>query len=84
MLTTHNHGDHYRLDFFNSFAGRQLKVKTGDIKLEDVTIRGIASAHNEGDEPRPEDGSNYIFIIDMGGLRIAHFGDIGQDALTNE
>jgi L-ascorbate metabolism protein UlaG (beta-lactamase superfamily) len=30
----------------------------------------------------PKDGDNYIFIIDMGGLRIVHFGDIGQDALT--
>ncbi|HEY4724208.1 MAG TPA: MBL fold metallo-hydrolase, partial [Anaerolineae bacterium] len=27
-------------------------------------------------------GSDYIFIVDMGGLRIAHFGDIGQEALT--
>jgi hypothetical protein len=37
-------------------------VKTGEIKLKDVTIRGIASAHNEGDEFREEGGSNYIFM----------------------
>ena len=82
LLTTHNHGDHRRLDFVSSFPGKQLDVKTGEIKLKDVTIRGIASAHNEGDEFRDEGGSNYIFIIDMAGLRIAHFGDIGQEALT--
>ena len=84
LLTTHNHGDHRRLDFVSSFPGKQLDVKTGEIKLKDVTIRGIASAHNEGDEFRDEGGSNYIFIIDMAGLRIAHFGDIGQEALTSK
>jgi len=84
LLTTHNHGDHRRLDFVSSFPGKQLDVKTGEIKLKDVTIRGIASAHYEGAEFRLEDGSNYIFIIVMAGLRIAHFGDIGQEALTPE
>jgi len=84
LLTTHNHGDHRRLDFVKSFPGQQLDVKIGEIKIEDVMIRGIVSAHNEGDEFRSEGGTNYIFIVDMGGLRIAHFGDIGQDALTPE
>src|SRR4030042_6830764 len=84
LLTTHNHGDHRRLDFIKSFPGQQLDMKIGEIKMEDVMIRGIASAHNEGDELRSEGGTNYIFIVDMGGLRIAHFGDIGQDALTPE
>ncbi len=82
LLTTHNHGDHRRLDFVKSFPGKQLDVKTGAIKLKDVTIRGIASAHNEGGEFKDEGGSNYIFIVDMAGLRVAHFGDIGQKALT--
>jgi L-ascorbate metabolism protein UlaG (beta-lactamase superfamily) len=84
LLTTHNHGDHRRVDFVKSFPGQQLDAKIGEIKMEDVMIRGIASAHNEGDEFRSEGGTNYIFIVDMGGLRIAHFGDIGQDALTPE
>ena len=82
LLTTHNHGDHRRLDFVKSFPGKQLDVKIGAIKLKDVNIRGIASAHNEGGEFKDEGGSNYIFIVDMAGLRIAHFGDIGQKALT--
>jgi L-ascorbate metabolism protein UlaG (beta-lactamase superfamily) len=82
LLTTHNHGDHRRLDFVNSFPGQQLDVKIGKIMMEDVMIRGIASAHYEGAEFRSEGGSNYLFIVDMGRLRIAHFGDIGQDVLT--
>jgi len=83
LLTTHNHGDHRRLDFINSFPGKQLDVKTGEIELKDIAIFGIASAHNEGDAFRSEGGTNYIFLIEMAGLRIAHFGDIGQIALTD-
>jgi len=84
LLTTCNHGDQRRLDFVKIFPGQQLDVKIGEIKMEDVMIRGIASANNEGDEFRSEGGTNYIFIVDMGGLRIAHFGNIGQNALTPE
>lgn len=84
LLTTHYHDDHRYLDFPKSFPGQQLDVKIGEIKTEDVKIRGIASAHNEIYEFQSEGGTNYIFIVDMGGLRIAHFGDIGQDALTPE
>lgn len=84
LLTTHNHGDHRRLDFINSFPGPQLDVRVGRIQLGDVNIVGLASAHNEGDEFKPEGGTNYIFIVDMDGMRIAHFGDIGQEALTAE
>ncbi len=42
----------------------------------------MAAAHNEGDPLMPKNGSDYIFVVDVGGLRIAHFGDIGQTALT--
>ena len=47
-----------------------------------VTITGIAPGHNAGDPLLDKGGTNYINIIDLGGLRIAHFGDIGQVALT--
>jgi L-ascorbate metabolism protein UlaG (beta-lactamase superfamily) len=70
------------LDFVKSFPGQQLDVKIGEIEREDVEIQGIASAHYEGTEFRPEGGTNPIFIADMCGLRIVHFGDIGQDKLT--
>ena len=83
LLTTHNHGDHRRLDFIQSFPGKQIDVKTGQIKLDDTTIKSIAAAHSDGEVFRDEGGSNYIFIVHMAGLRIAHFGDIGQKVLTS-
>lgn len=82
LLTTHKHGDHVNAPFLNKFQGKQLFVKIGDITAGDVTIKGIASSHSSLEEYLDADGSNYIFIIETAGLRIAHFGDIGQDKLT--
>lgn len=84
LLTTHTHWDHVNNAFQESFPGRQLMTKSGVIDAGDVRIQGIPSAHNVGDLLVPEGGTNYIYVVEMGGLRIAHFGDIGQDVLTSE
>jgi hypothetical protein len=82
LLTTHLHGDHYYADFQKSFPGQQLFTSAGRIELPDGTITGIAAAHNSNDPIQAVNSNNYIYIIDVADLRIAHFGDIGQDALT--
>lgn len=84
LLTTHYHFDHLNDAFVAAFPGQQLYVKSGEIDMADVRITGISSAHNEGDAFRPSGGTDYIYLIEVGGLRIAHFGDIGQDAFTQD
>jgi L-ascorbate metabolism protein UlaG (beta-lactamase superfamily) len=84
LLTSHGHTDHYSSAFSKSFPGQQINFKEGEINLPDVKVKVIAAAHNVNDPLLPENGTNYILIVDMGGLRIAHFGDIGQDKLTDE
>jgi formylglycine-generating enzyme required for sulfatase activity len=84
LLTTHTHPDHINQDFLASFLGQQLMARSGKIALPGMTILGIPAAHNAGDALRPKGGTNYIFLVETSGLRIAHFGDIGQAALTAE
>jgi len=84
LLVTHEHSDHYSASVVKDFPGQKLIIKEGSIELPDVTIRAIASAHRATDDFLPEGGTNYIFIIDVAGLRLVHFGDIGQDTLTPE
>jgi L-ascorbate metabolism protein UlaG (beta-lactamase superfamily) len=86
LLTTHGHGDHLDPTFIQSFPGRQLFIQEEEISAEGISIKGIASTHTafSDDVFLPEGGSNYIYIIEMAGLRIAHFGDIGQEQLTHE
>ncbi len=83
LLTTHLHSDHYYPDFQENFPGKQLFTQEGRIELTDGTIiTGVAAAHNSADPIKAEGSNDYIYIIDVAGLRIAHFGDIGQEALT--
>lgn len=84
VLTTHRHADHFDGAFLSSFPGQQIMFREDELDLPDVTIKSIASAHSPNEIPAPEGGSNYIFVIDMGGLRFAHLGDIGQEALSQE
>ena len=84
LLTTHTHEDHMSYEFTESFPGTQLFVREGAIEQPGVEIWAIAAAHTQGDPLVPEGGTDYIFVIDIGGLRIGHFGDIGQPALTPE
>jgi L-ascorbate metabolism protein UlaG (beta-lactamase superfamily) len=81
LLTTHSHSDHYVQSFLDSFPGKKLTWEPGTIKLDDVSVTGIASAHDEGTEIAQVGANDYIFVIDIGGFRIAHFGDCGQKEL---
>lgn len=84
LLTTHTHWDHFNEEFQAAFQGQQLFVSAGFLDNPGVKIQGLLSAHNAGDRFRQEGGSNTIYLIEIGGLRIAHFGDIGQNVLTDE
>lgn len=84
LLTTHSHWDHLNPGFVANFPGQQLNQQTGRIELGDVVVTGIASAHNAQDPFLESGGTNYIYLIEMGNFRLAHFGDIGQEALTEE
>jgi L-ascorbate metabolism protein UlaG (beta-lactamase superfamily) len=85
LLTTHAHTDHYDAKLAKSFPGQQLTFQEGEITSSDVTVKSIVAGHNSFDPLTPADkGTNYIEIVDVAGLRIAHFGDIGQETLTDE
>jgi L-ascorbate metabolism protein UlaG (beta-lactamase superfamily) len=81
LLTTHAHGDHYVQTFIDSFPGKKLTWEPGTIKLDDASVTSIPSAHDEGTAIAPLGANNYLYVIDIGGIRITHFGDIGQAEL---
>lgn len=82
LLTTHDHPDHIAPGFTDRFPGKQLRARIGEIEQGDVRIKGIASSHVNSDYFPPENGGNYLFAIETAGLKIVHFGDIGQEKLT--
>lgn len=84
LLTTHTHWDHFEQAFHRAFPGQQLTTTAGVLDAPGVHIEGIASVHRNDQQPRPHGGSNYVYVVEIAELRIAHFGDIGQEELTAE
>ncbi len=79
LLTTHEHADHYDQAFVEAFPGRTLTMRTGTIEVDDIVITGVLGAHHR--DPLLSI-PNYVFLVDVGGLRIAHLGDLGQEQFT--
>jgi L-ascorbate metabolism protein UlaG (beta-lactamase superfamily) len=82
LLVTHEHVDHIGVEAvggdpltLRSTAGRFPETPVGEVVA-------IASEHD--DAAGTERGPNTLFAFSLGGLRIAHLGDLGQRALRPE
>ena len=84
LMVTHAHLDHYDRGFADSFPGKSLIKKVGEFSFRNGKVTSIASTHSESkdDVLLEVDGTNYICLIEINGLRIAHLGDIGQTELS--
>ena len=81
FLVTHTHFDHLSGTYRDRFKGAKLVASTGTVTSGDVKVEGVVSSHYDNEL----DGtSNFIMVIEVAGVRIAHFGDCGQDALSPE
>lgn len=86
LAVTHGHPDHYDKTIVDSFPGKTIVKRAGQITFNTGKVVSIPSAHAEGIESAflEENGSNYIILVELNGVKIAHFGDIGQASLTEE
>lgn len=81
LLVTHEHFDHNGVEavggdpvILRSTAGR-LDSPVGE-------VTAVASEHDEA--AGTERGPNTVFVFELDGARVSHFGDFGQSALRDE
>jgi L-ascorbate metabolism protein UlaG (beta-lactamase superfamily) len=81
LLVTHEHVDHNATD---AIAGAPpvLRSTAGRLASPIGEVLAVASEHDAA--AGTERGPNTIFAFELGGLRVAHFGDLGQSALRDE
>jgi L-ascorbate metabolism protein UlaG (beta-lactamase superfamily) len=81
LLITHEHRDHNGAE---AIPGKPTILRSTAGRLESPIgeILAIASEHDQA--AGTERGPNTIFLFELDGLRIAHFGDFGQSALREE
>jgi L-ascorbate metabolism protein UlaG (beta-lactamase superfamily) len=81
LLVTHEHVDHNGVEAIGGEPA-VLRSTAGRHPTPLGVVLGVASEHDA--VAGTERGPNTIFVFDLDGLRIAHFGDFGQAALRPE
>jgi L-ascorbate metabolism protein UlaG (beta-lactamase superfamily) len=81
LLVTHEHMDHNGVDAIGG-SPTVLRSTAGRLESPVGEVVAIASEHDEA--AGTERGPNTIFVFELDGVRVAHFGDYGQSALREE
>ncbi|MDX6688867.1 MAG: hypothetical protein QOG15_324 [Solirubrobacteraceae bacterium] len=81
LLVTHEHPDHNRVEAIDGDPS-VLRSTAGRLESPIGEVLAVASEHDAA--AGTERGPNTIFVFDLGDLRVAHFGDLGQAALRDE
>lgn len=80
LLVTHEHGDHNVIGAVEH--GHLIRSTTGTFDTPAGKVTGVASEHDE--KAGTQRGPNTIFVFEVDGVRVAHFGDFGQKELRPE
>jgi L-ascorbate metabolism protein UlaG (beta-lactamase superfamily) len=81
VLVTHEHMDHNGVE---AIAGSPALLRSTAGRLESPVGEVLAVASEHDRAAGTERGPNTIFVFELGGARVAHFGDFGQAALRDE
>jgi L-ascorbate metabolism protein UlaG (beta-lactamase superfamily) len=81
LLVTHEHRDHNGVE---AIGGEPAILRSTAGRLESPIGEVLAIASEHDAAAGTERGPNTIFAFELEGLRIAHFGDFGQDELREE
>jgi L-ascorbate metabolism protein UlaG (beta-lactamase superfamily) len=82
LLVTHEHIDHNAVEVIGG-EPETLRATAGKYSTDAIAeVIGVASEHDE--VAGTERGPNTIFVFELDGLRVAHFGDFGQRQLREE
>ncbi|HEY7121326.1 MAG TPA: MBL fold metallo-hydrolase [Solirubrobacterales bacterium] len=81
LLITHEHIDHNGVE---GIAGDPAVLRSTAGTLESPIGEVVAIASEHDDVAGTSRGPNTIFVFDLDGVRVAHFGDFGQSELRPE
>lgn len=81
VLVTHEHQDHNGVEAIGG-APAVLRSTAGRLESPIGEVTAIASEHDGS--AGTERGPNTIFLFELEGLRVSHFGDFGQRSLREE
>jgi L-ascorbate metabolism protein UlaG (beta-lactamase superfamily) len=81
LLVTHEHGDHNGVE---AVGGEPVMLRSTAGSLDSPLGDVIAIASEHDGVAGTMRGPNTIFVFELDGLRVVHFGDFGQSSLRLE
>jgi L-ascorbate metabolism protein UlaG (beta-lactamase superfamily) len=81
LLVTHEHIDHNGVE---AIGGDPTILRSTAGKLESPIGEVVAIASEHDEAAGTERGPNTIFVFELDGVRVCHFGDFGQSELRPE
>jgi L-ascorbate metabolism protein UlaG (beta-lactamase superfamily) len=82
VICSHSHGDHNNVEPVLKTDGVVLEGFVGSQKLQDVSVKGVATLHDAaGGSQR---GNNSVAVVDLDDLKLCHLGDLGHDLSSNQ
>ncbi len=81
VLVTHEHADHNGVDVVGG-EPTVLRSTAGRLASPLGEVLAVASEHDE--QAGTQRGPNTIFVFELDGTRVCHFGDFGQRGLREE
>ena len=81
LFVTHEHLDHNAVEVIGG-APAVLRSTAGRLQSPLGEVVAVASEHDAA--AGTERGPNTIFVFELDGLRVCHFGDFGQSSLRAE
>ena len=81
LLVTHEHPDHNAVEVIGG-SPHVLRSTAGRLDSPIGEVLAVASEHDAA--AGTERGPNTIFVFELEGIRVCHFGDFGQSSLREE
>lgn len=81
VLVTHEHPDHNGVGVIDG-SPAVIRATAGRLESPIGEVVAVASEHDA--KAGTARGPNTIFVFELGGIRVCHFGDFGQQALRQE
>lgn len=76
VLVTHDHFDHNAVKVVAKDRARVFKMFYGESIVDNVKIIGLKTYHDKFKGRKR--GENAVYVIEVGGYRVAHLGDLGE------
>lgn len=77
ILCSHSHGDHNNSSAVMLERSAVMEGFTGVRQIEDVTIKGVATFHDDAQGRRR--GRNSVYVVGLDDLTFCHMGDLGHE-----